>query len=455
MSNRASRRLRPGLITGAFIVVVIIIVGVIAMSAHSGQTGPGVYAPTVSLDAGDEQVAAFGSAGSRFAGDMYRIAREQAGEAGNIVIAPYSIQRALAFAYLATEGRTREQMRAGLRIPDGFSDDDIFAAAHELTERIRRPDGKGKRDRDFAFLSADAAWIDEATEIGADYLADLDKYGLRPGRAPLRTDGADSAKLINDWANQNTKGLIPSPARPVDFTPNSAFVLANAVYFEGWWESPFDTDNTRHDTFTRRDGTAVRVPFMVDEIDDAMVGAGDNYIAVALPYKSSDAAMLLILPTDGGAQGSGRPATAVQPSAWLAAFDAVQERIIAGGILDMLPDEGHRYGGPVVILPKFSLRARTTLDDAQAVASALGVDAERIDLPRAGADIWLDQLIHEARIDVDENRTVAAAVTMGEAASEDMPTWVRFDRPFFFALVDTADPAVLFVGRVMDPSVDG
>jgi serpin B len=62
--------------------------------------------------------------------------------------------------------------------------------------------------------------------------------------------------------------------------------------------------------------------------------------------------------------------------------------------------------------------------------------------------------MHEARVMVDEDGgEVAAATASGlVGAAPPSPIMVRIDRPFFFALRDVPTGAILFAGRVADPS---
>ena len=67
-------------------------------------------------------------------------------------------------------------------------------------------------------------------------------------------------------------------------------------------------------------------------------------------------------------------------------------------------------------------------------------------------------MIHEARVDVDEEGTEAAAATaiMAVAAGvpEPEPDPIPFivDRPFVFLIRDQVSGTIFFMGRVVDPS---
>ena len=68
----------------------------------------------------------------------------------------------------------------------------------------------------------------------------------------------------------------------------------------------------------------------------------------------------------------------------------------------------------------------------------------------------ISDVIHQANIDVDEKGTEAAAATavvMRATAMPAEPVTLRVDRPFLFALRDVPTGAILFLGRVADPSI--
>ena len=64
-------------------------------------------------------------------------------------------------------------------------------------------------------------------------------------------------------------------------------------------------------------------------------------------------------------------------------------------------------------------------------------------------------VIHQAFIAVDEKGTEAAAATAVVMRATGLPAGsvtLRVDRPFLYAIQDDATGAVLFMGRVSDPT---
>ena len=70
------------------------------------------------------------------------------------------------------------------------------------------------------------------------------------------------------------------------------------------------------------------------------------------------------------------------------------------------------------------------------------------------SDLYVSDVFHKAFIDVAEKGTVAAAATGVVMDTLSLPSGliISIDRPFLFFLRDQPTGAILFMGRVLDPS---
>ena len=72
--------------------------------------------------------------------------------------------------------------------------------------------------------------------------------------------------------------------------------------------------------------------------------------------------------------------------------------------------------------------------------------------------LWIDDVIHQAFLAVDEDGAEAAAATgvraLGGFSKPESPVVVRCDRPFLVLIRHMPSGAWLFLGRVTDPIVD-
>jgi serpin B len=108
-------------------------------------------------------------------------------------------------------------------------------------------------------------------------------------------------------------------------------------------------------------------------------------------------------------------------------------------------------------MPKFEFDARFSLKEAliamgMPAAFSAGADFSGMTGDRA---LSIADVVHKAFVSVDEEGTEAAAATavvMVESAMPAQPVEVIIDHPFIFLIRDIETGAVLFVGRVVDPS---
>ena len=163
---------------------------------------------------------------------------------------------------------------------------------------------------------------------------------------------------------------------------------------------------------------------------------GDGYQAVLLPYRGASLAMAVVLP-DG-------PLAALRP------------KIGAAGLGGLLASPAtHQV---TLSMPRFRLEAEFDLIPALrqlGVSQAFGDDADFSGITQA-EPLQISAVAHKAYIDVDEQGTEAAAATAviiraSAALRTPRPVTMVVDRPFLFAIVDTATGLPLFLGQVAQP----
>jgi serpin B len=110
-------------------------------------------------------------------------------------------------------------------------------------------------------------------------------------------------------------------------------------------------------------------------------------------------------------------------------------------------------------MPKFKFRTQSGLTQALgALGMKAAFDPNSADFSgmTKHESLYISDVIHEAYIDVDEEGTEAAAATaVVMRLTSAMPTeqvQLTIDRPFIFAIRDRPTGAILFLGRVTDPT---
>jgi serpin B len=137
----------------------------------------------------------------------------------------------------------------------------------------------------------------------------------------------------------------------------------------------------------------------------------------------------------------------------LAAFERTLSAASWAAIVDALAP-----AQVALALPKFGIETKT---DLAPILASLGMPSafdDRADFTgiTTSERLQVSNVIHQANIDVDEKGTEAAAATAVVMRATGMPAEpvvLRADRPFLFAVRDVPTGAILFLGRVGDPSI--
>ena len=250
---------------------------------------------------------------------------------------------------------------------------------------------------------------------------------------PVDTANGDAAAgVINDWVSERTRGLIPMIVNQ-GTVQDQKLILVNTVYLKADWLKPFLADLTEDGQFTTDTGQRVTVPFMHDHrAKDRRYVRMDSADAVELPYVGGDLAMWLIVPHEPDG---------------LAAVEASLDAAALTGL-----SSAARSGTVKLTMPKWE----QTLPPAdlfewlcpQGFCAGAGFDG-------IAPGIFITSALHSAKVIVDEKGTEAAAAT-AMAFLESMPPppdlTVVADRPFLWSIVHRGTQAILFLGRLVNPT---
>jgi serpin B len=399
----------------------------LALPADSGQQRPAAG------PAGDQELAALVEGNSRFALDLYRALRDQE---GNLFFSPYSISTALAMTYAGARGQTEEQMARALHfdLPQESLHSAFALLAGELASRgdsAAGTDGQG-----FRLNVANALWLQEGFDLLSAYLALVEgAYGAAPRLVDFQGAPEEARVTINDWVATETEDRITDLIPPGVIDALTRLVLTNAIYFNAAWQVPFEQNLTSDGPFTLLDGEQVSVP-MMRQAEMLPYTAGDGYQAVELFYDGGELSMVILLPEAG------------QFEAFEGSLDEALLAEVEAGLSPQQID---------LSLPRFEFDSEFSLSKALA---SLGMedaftDAADFSGMTGGLDLLISEVLHKAFVSVDEEGTEAAAATAVVMKLTSAPaevTRVTVDRPFLFFIRDLNTGAMLFLGRVVDPS---
>jgi serpin B len=163
---------------------------------------------------------------------------------------------------------------------------------------------------------------------------------------------------------------------------------------------------------------------------------GTNFVAAALPYADDNLSLLVVVPDAG------------QFSQVESSLDSTALATLVAGLTSQQV---------ILSLPRFKIETGADLVD---LLKAMGMTSAFISgvADFSGMDgtqnLFIRDVVHKAFIDVAEKGTEAAAATGVLMSGSGAPTGllINADRPFLYFLRDQPTGAILFMGRVLDPS---
>ncbi len=385
------------------------------------------------ITAGADPTAA-ASAINAFADDLYAALVAQ-DENANLVFSPASIALALAMTSAGAKGTTLTEIDTVMHItdPDGIHRSMNGLSAHfDTLNQTRDNTIDGGEGTSAVQLSiANSLWGQSGLRFQQAFLDLLAaEYGAGMELVDYSTDPEAARAAINDWVGEQTRERIPELLTEGTITADSRLTLVNAIYLKANWLDEFDVHATTDEAFTTGAGKSVQVKMMHRQSDFAYA-EGADWQAVDVPYVFNGLSFTAAI-----------AATADTPP------PALSE--VAAGLARRKVQLG---------LPRFDIETATQLGQ---VLSGLGMEVPFTDAADFSGmtteeQLLISDVIHQANITVDETGTEAAAATavvmVGTSAPVDEePVVLTFDRPFTFWLRDSETGAVVFVGRVNDPS---
>ena len=344
----------------------------------------------------------------------------EAGPQKNMVFSPASINLAFGLLYEGAGGETRAQLA-------------------ELLPPPENPHGYASNKDGVEVKVANALFLDRDFRFRDSFVAATRReYGAEAVKVDFSLP-APTAKTINDWASAATNGLIPQVIAPSAITEDMIAVLANALYFEGLWETKLI--GRREHPFLFGNETERPFTFVTDDFDTPYA-RHEGWEAIRLPYRNNRYAMDILMP-------------------------AKREVMSAAPSTSFIEDMKRRLDGAddvfvSVEIPQFETDYDQGLVPAlQAIGLTLPFETGRADFTAmvepGQAPVKVSDVRHVTKLQVYDEGTKAAAVTTisivttGARFEPRKPIPFRADRPFVMVLRDLERDAVLFIGRIADP----
>lgn len=352
---------------------------------------------------------------------------------GNIFFSPYSISSVMAMAYEGAKGKTADEIQAVFHFPK----DEALRRESFLTVNKQF----NKKDKKYELHTANALWAQKGYKFLDDYFKSIGEYyGGNVTSLDFVNEAEASRFTINSWVEKQTndkiKDLIPEGA----LNSLIRLVLTNAVYFKADWANPFLEYATRDEDFRLTPAGSIKVKMMRSDIQAYYNYAETDRLQILeLPYKENELSMLILLPKNDDL------GTIEQ---------SLDDKILLQLKSKLEPQK------VMISLPKFKFEAKYFISEGlkeMGMPTAF-IPAADFSGMTGRRDLYIDWIIHQAFVSVDEKGTEAAAATgMGARVTSagERPKVVKIfkaDHPFIFLIQENATGAILFAGRVSDPT---
>ncbi len=397
-----------------------------------------VLCPLGQAVAGEKPMPADGAlpaANNAFARDLYREVSENN---ENLFFSPYSVSVALWMTQAGARGDTAVQMAKVLHTASSRGYGVLYRALQPPMVGRDHP-GDKRKEPAYRLNIANALWGQAGYPFSERFLGVLKTGFVAPLQRIDFTQTAAARKAINDWVAKNTRdkirNIVPDGLPP----PETRLTLANAIHFKANWKDSFSERGTKDGDFTLHAGERVKAKLMhkIHRYRYADLGSAH---AVELPYKGDAMSMVVMLPKNGTIANLDRAYFTGQLEGW--------EAKLAYRRVDLkLPKFEFTWSGDLT----------KTLSD---MGMPLAFDGDKADFSGMtdAEKLWIGAVLHKAFVAVDEEGTEAAAATvvmmLGRAAPPSAkPVVVHCDRPFLFLIRHRATGTILFMGRVMDPTM--
>jgi len=362
-----------------------------------------------------------------FAVDLFREVLS-ADTSKNLMISPLSVSIALGMTYNGAEGETKTAFEEALR-QTGLDRHDINRIHGALIEHLISADPKVSME------IANSIWVNDLFTLMQEF-ADTNRIYYDAEINSLDFSSPDAVNTINNWIDDKTQGKISEVLDEIP--PAAVMYLINAIYYYGSWTFEFDEKDNQPINFLFENATRGEVEGMQMEADLGYY-SDDLLSMVELPYGNEKYSMVLMLPN------TGKTTADIVDNFSLENWNLWTENLSSNTVR--------------VHIPKFKFEYKTLLNKAlteMGLGRAFSGSAQFPLMVEEADNLRISRVIHKTFIDVNEEGTEAAAVTVVEieltSVGPDQTKYFTADRPFLFVIREKTSGALVFMGKVSQPS---
>ena len=357
-----------------------------------------------------------------FAFDLFKTTYQSSGEA-NVFVSPLSVNMALSMTMNGAKGQTLEEMKEALRAKNYSLD-----AINNYNKSLRKALLKVDPTTDITI--ANSIWYRNTLTVKRDFITvNKDYYDAEV--KSLDFNSPNAVKQINNWVSDKTKKKIPAIIQEIP--ANAKMYLINAIYFKGVWKLKFEKSDTKDENFFSEGDMNVYKVNMMKQTDRFLYTEDDYCKYLKMAYGNKAFSMIVMLPQNG------------------MTVDDVIVNLNNETWHNAMQMDSYKVN---LRLPRFKAECSYKMEES--ILPDMGMV-----IPFSGladfsgisdASLMISKVIHKTFVEVNEDGTEAAAVTMvGMVDSAPSPGTIidyNVNKPFAFAICENSTGIILFIGKM-------
>ncbi|KAI3381684.1 hypothetical protein SNEBB_004579 [Seison nebaliae] len=352
-------------------------------------------------------------------------------EDDNIIFSPVSLATAMSLATVGARGKCFDELQKALNLPG-----DIKTIGDEFQKLMKSLNSLKEVTMVNKMLVHDKMKIESSyKEIAKE------QFQAEARNVDFGGDKKQIVDEVNNWVSKNTNQMIKQLLSQSDINPLTKFILLNAIHFKGIWKSQFKKDRTKPFDFHKANGKIVKMQAMTEFLTkfDFLHNCKElDAKVLKMPYLGDRLSFVVVLPND---KNNG--------------FRKILGKFNSEVFCQVLNRMPHLKVN--VVIPKFKIETSESMVNNFKKLGISRCFSEKSDFTGIVKDeeLFISEIFHKAVIDVNEEGTEAAAVTLirlrGGANVVEEPIEIICDRPFHYFIYDEELKTILFAGFFADP----
>ena len=348
----------------------------------------------------------------------------------NMFFSPLSTYYALLAAYEGAANETKKEFENVLHIENSESLSNFNDFSKDMISF---------KDSSNYLNIANALWIQKDFSVQENYIKQVERKYDSEVKSTDFKQNTIAAKEINSWISNKTNKLIKDIINPNNINEFTRLVIANAIFFIGKWDHGFKKQATKPDIFYTINKAETKIDFM-HKTEYLYYYENNAFQFISKNYKGRDKSFCIILPKTKYGLAE------VEKNFDFATFEDILNNTTNCEVK--------------LTIPKYKLETNYELPE---VLKSLGLKkafSQEADFTGITTEepLIINKVTHKAYIEINEEKTVAAAATvirMGEmdlpGSKPPKPKVFIANHPFMFMIIDNSTKGIIFMGRYVQP----